>query len=177
MLKGTSLILSTSRLRLRKPVADDRNWIFALNHDPLWLRFIGNRGVHTLKDANRYIDNALVHFENHGYGLFAVEDKLTGKPLGMCGLINRGIFSAPDLGFALLPQARGQGIGGEAGEAVISYARDTLGVTYLTAMTHADNIDSQKLLMKLGFKKRGNLFMSGVFAQHFFWLDLKTRQR
>ena len=81
MLKGTSLILSTSRLHLRKPVADDRNWIFALNHDPLWLRFIGNRGVHTLKDANRYIDNVLVHFENHGYGLFAVVDKLTGKPV------------------------------------------------------------------------------------------------
>ena len=166
--------LSTSQLDLRQPRHGDESWIYALNHDPLWLRFIGNRGVNTLLDATTYIDNAVKHFDTHGYGLFAIEDRLTGKALGMCGLINRGLFSAPDLGFALLPEARGKGIGVEACEAVIAFAREQLCVDYLTAMTHGENHDSQKLLRKLGFSRQGELFKPGIRGQQFFWLEMKT---
>lgn len=164
--------LNTPRLLLRMPHVDDRNWIFALNHDPLWLRYIGNRGVHTLKDANTYIHNVHTHFATNGYGLFVIENKLNKRPLGLCGLINRGIFSSPDLGFALLPEARGQGIGLEAGRCIVTFARDTLSLPYLTAMTHSDNTASQTLLSRLGFTKRGTLFLPLVTPQRFYWLDL-----
>lgn len=166
--------LSTPQLDLRLPEYGDQQWIYALNHDPLWLRFIGNRGVNSLLDAATYIDNAIKHFETHGYGLFAIEDRLTGKALGMCGLINRGLFSAPDLGFALVPEGRGKGLAFEACEAVIQFAREQLEVDYLTAMTHVDNTDSQKLLKRLGFVRQGELFMPGIRGQQFFWLDMKT---
>ena len=166
--------ITTSRLLLRLPEQDDRNWIFALNHDPLWLRFIGNRGVHTLKDARVYIDNVHKHFDSNGYGLFVIEDRLTGEALGMCGLINRGIFSSPDLGFALLSEAHGKGVALEACQAVVEYARDELGCDYLTAMTHLENVCSQALLNKLGFERRGRLFMQNVVPQAFFWLPLNT---
>ncbi|MBU2977571.1 GNAT family N-acetyltransferase [Alteromonas sp. C1M14] len=164
--------LSTTRLLLRLPNKHDRNWIFALNHDPLWLRFIGNRGVHTLSDANTYIDNVHRHFSANGYGLFVIENKMNHRPLGMCGLINRNIFSAPDLGFALLPQGRGQGVGLEAGRRVVKFARETLSLPYLTAMTHIENRASQQLLSRLGFVQRGTLFLPSVTPQRFYWLHL-----
>ena len=168
------MTLTTAQLELRWPKHSDKTWIYALNHDPLWLRFIGNRGVNSLLDACVYIDNAVEHFKTNGYGLFAIEDRLSRKAVGICGLINRGLFSAPDLGFALLPEARGKGFGFEACEAVIQFAREQLYVDYLTAMTHVDNTHSQNLLRRLGFVRQGELFIPGLRAQQFFWLDIKT---
>ncbi|MBU3021077.1 GNAT family N-acetyltransferase [Aestuariibacter sp. A3R04] len=160
--------LETARLILRQPNHQDCNWIFALNHDPLWLRFIGNRGVHTLRDARRYVDNILQHFEQNTYGLLVIQCKFTGRPFGLCGLIKRDFLSVPDLGFALLPQARGQGIGKEAAQRVIACAEDTLRVSHLSAMTHVENTNSKALLLRLGFTKQGIMFSSEGLRQILF---------
>ncbi|QJR80366.1 GNAT family N-acetyltransferase [Alteromonas pelagimontana] len=164
--------LVTSRLRLRLPRHQDAAWLYTLNQDPLWLRFIGNRGVHSLLDAQRYVDHCCGHFDNWGYGLLSVELRMTGQPIGMCGLINRQLFRCPDLGFAYLPSGRGRGYAHEAASAVIKYAHSALQFDFLTAMTHLENFDSQKLLLKLGYKRQGKLFLKGVPAQKFYWLNL-----
>lgn len=160
--------IETPRLNLRQANNNDCNWIFALNHDPLWLRFIGNRGVHSITDAKRYIQSTHEHIEEHGYGLLAVECRLTQRPFGLCGLINRPLFSVPDLGFALLPEARGRGIGKEAASGVIEFAANTLNVSHLTAMTHVDNADSKTLLTRLGFHKQGTMYSADGSRQILF---------
>ena len=48
-------IIETERLILRRLTAGDSEFMLALLNDPLWLRFIGDRGVRTLDDARDYI--------------------------------------------------------------------------------------------------------------------------
>ena len=48
-------VLETDRLVLRRFTLDDAEFIFRLVNDPSWLRFIGDKNVHNLDDARRYL--------------------------------------------------------------------------------------------------------------------------
>ncbi|BFT29131.1 GNAT family N-acetyltransferase [Alteromonas sp. D210916BOD_24] len=161
----------TQRLTLRPLNFDDKHWVLALQKDELWLKFIGSRNVDSLDDACDYIARTNAQREEWGYGLLAVEDKQSGAPVGVCGLFNRFAFECPDLGFAMLPEARGKGLCFEACEGVICWARSQ-GYGFLTAMTHPENRASQRLLSKLGYKTQGSYFDKGITEQKLFWLTL-----
>ena len=82
----------------------DGSFFLRLLNDPSWLENIGDRGVHSDADAESYIKNSIwAHYHFYGYGMYAVQLKSTSLPIGICGLVKRDFLSAPDLGFALLP--------------------------------------------------------------------------
>jgi RimJ/RimL family protein N-acetyltransferase len=145
-------VVETGRLRLRRLEEDDAPFIFELVNDPDWLRFIGDRNVHSLEDARGYIRKGpLASYQRHGYGLYLVELRETGQPLGMCGLIRRDTLDHPDLGFAFLPRFRGAGYAREAARATLDHARRSLSLGPLLAITSLHNERSIALLEKLGF--------------------------
>ncbi len=157
---------------LRKLRMDDTQFIIQLLNDPLWLQYIGDRGIYSERDAQQYIQQSLTHFENHGYGLWVVE-AYHAEPVGLCGLLNRNIFSCPDLGFAFLPQGRGKGFAHQSVNEVIGYARNNFGFSYVTAVVHPDNTPSIALLEKNGFSYYGQYFAShSRTGLRFYWLDL-----
>lgn len=145
-------ILETDRLILRKLSVDDAAFILKLVNDPLWLRFIGDRGVHTLADARDYIlKGPVAMYARLGFGLYLVERKRDGPPLGICGLIKRDALEDVDLGFAFLPEYRAQGYAYESAAAVLAYGQSVLGLKRIVAITSPDNDRSANLLEKLGF--------------------------
>jgi RimJ/RimL family protein N-acetyltransferase len=84
-----------------------------------------------------------------GHSLYVVELKEGGAPIGMCGLIKRETLDGIDIGYAYLPDWRGQGYAFEAAQAVLAYA-PTLGIRRLLAIASPNNIASNGLLRKLG---------------------------
>ena len=56
----TTPLAETPRLTLRNFVATDAAFVLALVNDPDWIRFIGDRNVHSLDDAQTYIENRLM---------------------------------------------------------------------------------------------------------------------
>ncbi len=146
------VVLATSRLELRSQTEADAAFILALVNDPLWLRYIGDRGVRTLDDARRYIrEGALKMYNEHGFGLYLVVLRETRTPVGICGLVRREGLDDVDLGFAFVPEFRGKGYAREAAEATVAYARDVLGLRRIVAIAAPDNAASLKLLKGLGF--------------------------
>ena len=144
-------VLETERLILRWLSADDAAFILELVNDPGWLRFIGDRGVRTLEDARDYILNGPVAmYRRVGFGLYMVELKHSATPIGMCGLIKRAGLEDVDIGFAFLPAFCGQGYAYESAAAIMGYARDTVGLNRVVAITAPDNQRSIRLLKKLG---------------------------
>ena len=108
-------VLETDRLILRQLSIEDDAFILELVNDPLWLRFIGDRGVRTLDEARNYIlKGPVAMYERAGFGLYLVERKIDGVPMGICGLIKRDVLDDVDLGFAFLPEYRGQGYATES---------------------------------------------------------------
>ena len=146
-------VFTTHRLSLRRLTLDDAAFIVELVNDPSWLRFIGDRGVRTPADAGAYLTKGpLASYERFGFGLFLVERKADNAPIGMCGLLKRDTLPDVDVGFAFLPQFTRQGYGFEAASATLAYARQTLGLKRIVAVTNPDNAASIQLLSKLGLK-------------------------
>ncbi len=161
-------------LSLRKLRMDDTQFILQLVNDPLWLQFIGDRGIYAERDAQSYIQQSLTHFDEHGYGLWAVE-AYHADPVGLCGLLNRNVFSCPDLGFAFLPQGRGKGLAQKAIHEVVGYAKNHFAFDYLTAVAHPDNAPSIALLEKNGFHYYGQYFFpQSRSSNRLYWLTLKN---
>lgn len=145
--------IETARLQLQQLVADDAEFILRLTNSAGWLRFIGDRGVHTLQDALGYIEaGPQAMFAAHGHGLWRVNRRGDPTAIGLCGLIRRDSLPAPDLGFALLPEHCGQGYAVEAAQACVVHAREVLRWPQLLAILQADNAGSMRLLKKLGFE-------------------------
>lgn len=145
-------ILETDRLSLRRLTLDDAAFILELLNDPDWLRFIGDRHVHSLDEARAYLQNGpLAMYDRSGFGLYAVTLKGHESPIGMCGLIKREGLDDVDLGFAFLPPYRAQGYAYEAAAAMLAYGRREFGLKRIVAITSLDNEKSIRLLERLGF--------------------------
>jgi len=146
-------VTQTERLLLRRLDVRDSAFIFELVNEPSWLRYIGDKGVKTLQDAQRYIENGPIEmYQRLGFGLYAVELKENGAPIGICGLIKRDALVDVDLGFAFLPRFWTKGYALESASAVMSYGRRALGLSRIVAIVSQDNHRSARLLEKLGFR-------------------------
>lgn len=144
-------VLETHRLILRWFTVDDAAFIHELLNEPAWKRYIGDRGINSIESARHYLETVpIASYELHGFGLYAMQQKLDMKLVGMCGLIKRGGLDDVDIGFAVLSRFEGQGLAAEAAAATIAYSRDTLGLKRVAAITSIDNERSARLLERLG---------------------------
>lgn len=144
-------VIETPRLVLREQTPDDAAFVLALVNDPDWLRYIGDRGVRTLDDARAYIDRAVEAYRRLGFGLWLVELRDGGVPVGLCGLIRRDALEDVDVGFAFLPAYRGRGYASEAAAAVLDYGWRVVGLRRVVAIVSPDNAASVRVLERLGF--------------------------
>ena len=144
-------VVETDRLALRRITTGDAEFILRLLNEPSFLTFIGDRGVRTLDDARRYIlKGPIDSYRRFGFGLYLVEIKGGGAPIGICGLLKRESLEDVDVGFALLPEFWSRGYAFEAASAVLAHGRDALGLNRIVAVTTPDNTASIRVLEKLG---------------------------
>jgi [ribosomal protein S5]-alanine N-acetyltransferase len=147
------IVLDTARLVLRRLELSDDAFILRLLNEPSWLRFIGDKNVRDLDGARRYLrEGPLDMYERCGFGLFRVELKAGGEPIGMCGLLKRDTLVDVDVGYALLPPFWGQGYAYESVAAVLAYGHRNLGLQRIVAITSPDNDSSIRVLDKAGMK-------------------------
>lgn len=141
---------------LREVESSDAAFFLALLNDPSWLANIGDRGVRSHADAERYIAETIrAAYHSPGYGMYAVQLKSSATPIGICGLLKRDFLPAPDLGVALLPGFAGLGYGAEAARAVLAHAQAKLATGELYAIVRRGNHRSIRLLERLGFRHQG----------------------
>lgn len=146
----------TDRLLLRPTVVEDAPLILEMLNMPKWLKFIGDRNVKTLEEARSYIETRMLpQLERLGYSNYTLVRQPDGILIGTCGLYDREGLEGIDIGFALLPQFEGQGYGFEAAERIKKAAFEEFGINQLQGITSQENIASQTLLRKLGFKQIG----------------------
>ena len=147
-------MILTERLRLRELTAADAPFILELLNDDDFHRYIGDRGVRTLADAEDYIQQGpAVSYARYGHGLYLVMRREDGARLGICGLIKRDSLEDVDIGYAFLPAYRGQGYGIESARAALQDGRERLGIERVVAIVTPGNERSIGLLAKLGLSQ------------------------
>jgi RimJ/RimL family protein N-acetyltransferase len=146
-------VLETERLIIRHLTPEDGEFILELLNESSFIRNIADRGVRTVEDAQAYIQNGPAEsYAKNGFGLFAVELKQTGLPIGMCGLIRRDVLPDVDIGYALLERYWNKGYAQEAAAAVLNYGYKTIGLKRIVAITALDNDASANVLEKIGLQ-------------------------
>ena len=146
-------ILETERLRLRQFTLDDAAFILELVNDPSFIQNIGDRGVRSLEDAQRYLETGpIASYARKGFGLWLVQLKESGESIGMCGLIKRDTLEDVDIGYAFLPKFWSKGYAVESARAVREYGHKTIGLKRLVAITDPANEGSIRVLKKIGLK-------------------------
>ena len=146
-------VLETDRLILRQFSPDDAEFILELVNDPSFIQNIGDRGVRSLEDAQRYLETGpIASYARKGFGLWLVQLKESGESIGMCGLIKRDTLEDVDIGYAFLPKFWSKGYAVESARAVREYGHKTIGLKRLVAITDPVNEGSIRVLKKIGLK-------------------------
>ncbi len=148
------MTFTTERLTLRELTALDASFVCALMNEPSFVAHIGDRGVRTVDDARRYIESGpWTRYSTLGFGLWLVQLRENGEPIGICGLLQRDTLRSPDIGFAFRPQFWAHGYALESARAVMSFAADVLHRSEILALVNPSNAASIRLLEKLGFTR------------------------
>ena len=145
--------LETERLILNLVKLEDAAFILDLYNSPNFIKFIGDRNLRTVEDAENYIkEKFLPHVEKHGFGSFVIIRKSDNKKVGNIGIYVRDGLDAPDIGFSFLPEFERKGYGFEASKKLMEIAISEFALKKISAITTKENTSSQKLIEKLGLK-------------------------
>jgi RimJ/RimL family protein N-acetyltransferase len=151
MAHGVHAVIETARLRLRRFTDDDRDTVARWNADPEFTRHLA--GLQTRAQSDEAFDRWARHWDEHGFGLLAVEWRETGALIGRCGpQFHRMWPDDPEVGWALDPAWWGRGIATEAGAAAIHSAFGALGYPRVVSITTEPNVASRNVMAKLGFQ-------------------------
>ena len=139
--------LSTERLTLRAPLrADFEHWAAFFETD----RSVHEGGPLNRRDAWRFWSSGVALWVTDGYGPFSVDERETGAYLGEVGIYQPEGFPEAELGWFVVPAAEGRGIAAEAARAVMTWARDALGMDRLINIIEPANARSIALGQRLG---------------------------
>ncbi|MEM6638766.1 MAG: GNAT family N-acetyltransferase [Pseudomonadota bacterium] len=147
------MIATTDRLDIDVLTRKDAPFLLSLMTSPPCLRFIEDRGLRSVEDAERYLAaRYLSAYARYGFGYYIALTRIDDTPIGICGFLKRPELAHPDFGFALMPDVFGAGYAFELGRAVLEFARSRLDLDVVDALTAKDNAGSVRLLEKLGFE-------------------------
>jgi RimJ/RimL family protein N-acetyltransferase len=146
-------VLETERLILRQFSLADAGFILELLNEPSFIQNIGDRGVRTLSDAEKYLETGpLASYARNGFGLYLVVRKESNESLGMCGLIKRDALDDVDVGYAFLPRYWSKGYAIESVLAVMAYAKNIVRLPRVVAIVDPANQGSIRVLEKAGLR-------------------------
>jgi ribosomal-protein-alanine N-acetyltransferase len=145
------IVFETARLKVRRFSQMDEEIFFALNGNDAVMRYI--RPAKSRAECSVFLMENITYCEREKiYGRWAVEDKITSEFVGSFAIIPvPGKEEQIQLGYALLPAHWGKGYATELSRAGIDYVFDKTPVDLLYAYTRAENLSSQKVLVKAGF--------------------------
>ena len=144
--------LVTPRLVLREWREEDLEPFARMNADPRVMEFM-------LKSLDRsesegMLDRIRLHFKEHGFGLWVVEEIETARFLGFVGLLvprfEAAFTPCVEIGWRLAFENWGQGFATEAATAALAYGFEILNLEAVVAFTTRGNLRSRAVMERLG---------------------------
>jgi RimJ/RimL family protein N-acetyltransferase len=143
-------VLKTERLILRHLTPNDHGALFAVLGDPFAMKFYPRPFDEDMTKS--WIQWTLDHYENHGFGLWAVVLGATGECIGDCGLTLQRIdgIGEIEVGYHLQRKHWKQGYATEGARAYRDYLFDTLKKDRLVSWTRPENVPSRRVMERIG---------------------------
>ena len=155
------IIFETERLYARQFNPGDLEDIYNLNSDKDVMQYI--RSPQNRDEARQFLDeNISYYIESPQYGRWALLEKSTLAFIGSFMLRPSPIVTdSIEMGYALFKAYWGMGFATEIVKNALIYAFAQLQLTVIIAITHPENIASQKVLLKSNFICVGDIMENG----------------
>lgn len=171
------IFAETDRLILRELEYTDTNDLFEMDSDPEVHLYIENNPVNSIDEITKVIEMLKKQHQENGIARWAVVDKLTNECIGWSGL---KYFNQPlnnhnnfyELGYRFKKKHWGKGFATESSIAILDYGFENLNVDSIFAITDPKNLNSKKVLTKLGFDFQETFDYEGDPTD---WFVLKKR--
>ncbi|MBP5692055.1 MAG: GNAT family N-acetyltransferase [Bacteroidaceae bacterium] len=157
--RKTGLVsLSDGNIRLRAPEPDDLDALYSIENDTaLWV-VSGNAIPFSRYQLNKYIMESAHDFYTDRQIRFMIVSESDEKVLGCIDLTDIDPYNGrAEVGVALLPAFRGQGIASAALKIISKYSCFVLRLHQLFCQVPADNVDCFNLFENNGFSESGRL--------------------
>jgi ribosomal-protein-alanine N-acetyltransferase len=143
-------ILETERLVLRTWTPDDDADALTIYRDPEVMYFLGGVTDQSPEDVGRRLTRLIGYHEQHGFGLWAVLEKVSGKVVGACGLKFLEDGAEVEVGYHLARAVWGRGYATEAAGACLRHGFDRLRLEQIVGVVALANHASRRVLEKIG---------------------------
>jgi RimJ/RimL family protein N-acetyltransferase len=163
----TGPTLTTQRLILRPHTREDFDHVYQLWTSPDVTRFTNGMRASTREESWARLLRYQGLWTILGFGYFAIFQKTSGAFLGEAGLadfhraIEPSLDGYAEAGWALLPEAWGQGYAQEALDAIFEWYGTTQPPLPIACIINPDNAASLKLAHKTGFRLKAETLYNG----------------
>lgn len=155
--------IETERLLLRPFTQDDLDPFAAILADPEVIRGSSYSGKPmTRSQAWNWLCMMLGHWYLRGFGIWAVEEKRSGKFIGRIGLQLLEWLDDVELVWMLARSTWGNGYATEGVNAVVRFAFESLDLPEVSAVIKLDNLPSLKLAERVGMTRVRELDREGT---------------
>ena len=145
--------LETERLILRSFSRHDLDPFAEIIADVDVIQYATYTGdVMSRTQARNWLCLMIGHWHMRGFGIWAVDEKATGKLIGRIGLQFLDWFDDVELVWMLKKSAWGKGFASEGAQAAIKHGFNTLELPRMTSVIHTINEPSIRLAERLGMK-------------------------
>jgi len=153
MTKPHNAFLTSDRLYLREFVPSDWENIYQLDSDPEVMKYLSQFAMDDKSDYPKIIERCIAYYhENPGFGVWAVIEKESDKFIGWFMLKKYKYSDDQELGYRLMKKYWNRGYATEMSLKLIEYSFLKKNLSKIVAITHPENIASQKVLKKIGMK-------------------------
>ncbi len=143
-------ILTTPRLKMRAFNEQDVLPFHRILNQPNLLRYFSTSDPPSLEQVERMVTRLIKHWDEHGFGIWALESLATGELIGRSGLFAITEKNEVEIDFILATVFWGQGLATEAGRAGLHFGFESIGLPAIIGIVHPENKASQRLLEKIG---------------------------
>ncbi|MEX2566075.1 MAG: GNAT family N-acetyltransferase [Cyclobacteriaceae bacterium] len=145
-------LIHTKRLKLIPFDLEDSKIFLELNNNPFIRKYLWDDEMISQETCDDIIRQNQAYFNKSGYGLWKINE-IDGKHIvGYVGLWYFFEEPQPQLIYALLPAFTKKGYAKEAGLAIVEFAFNHLGFSYLTAATDEPHKASQNVALSIGME-------------------------
>ncbi len=153
--------IETLHLLLRAWKAEDAPALYSILQEDGILQYFPNPNPPPRAKADDYIAHQLEHWEQYGYGHWAVVTREDGQVVGWSGLEYLLELGETEVAYLLSKRVRGLGYATEAARAAVGFGFDT-GLPAIIGLVHPENTPSIRVLDKCGMAFVDRLTLWGL---------------
>ncbi len=154
-------MIESERLLFRKFTLDDLPSLIEQRSDPDVNKFLGGTKLQNPEALAKRIRFYMSCYETHGFGMCAMIWKPSGEMIGSAGLQPLDGTDEIEVGYSMIKEFWGKGIGTEAARAWLDHGFRDAGLDRIVAVAHTANQASRHIMEKVGMEYEKSEFHYG----------------